>query len=476
MSLAPKPEQDQLPFLFEGNRDEVSNVSLQAIKGTIPQDLHGHLYLMTQCGTVNSGGYPFPKEVDGESNSEYGSPVLNGNGMMFYFDLTQTGKVTASSKIVKSPSFYADYALRDGGPAREEEDFKHWKFYNMGITRMSLFLGPVNYANTAIIPVKFKNDSGESILATYDTGRPLKHDPLSLEFITPLGYNNEWISGFPRFLQEPLPMFESTAHPSWDPNEQVLYSVNFTKSIETELSRSIIFELLRHDKKFLIEELTKIAEDYKEHKSAEKAIDEINKIIENRKSIKAKPKKKKGGFWSWLKNLLFGWIKKDTETEDSVTLVRFDGENIKTWKLLDEKGDELRIFQCMHQTSITQDYLVLMDSSFKFSFDILVNNPFPDVPIIDELLRTISAKTILPSTKVWVVRKSDLAQGDTVTAYAVQGQPIEGLSNEPYGGIPMECVHFSAEFDNPNDHISVSVQAYPPCIGTNVRKGFILKI
>ena len=119
----------------------------------------------------------------------------------------------------------------------------------MGISRLSMFLGGVNYANTAVIPVNFKNDSGVSVLATYDTGRPLKLDPLSLEMITPIGYNKEWDSSFPRFLQAPLLMIESTAHPSWDPVEQVLYNVNFTKSTETELSRTFLYELLRRDRR-----------------------------------------------------------------------------------------------------------------------------------------------------------------------------------------------------------------------------------
>lgn len=451
-----------MPFLFQGNRKEITDVKLNVIQGSLPSDLHGYVYLMSQCGTVNSGGYPFPKTIDGKRNGEYGSPVLNGNGMVFLFDLSSSGQVSVSSRITRSASYYADNALREGGPAREDKDFKNWEFKNMGISRMSMFLGPVNYANTAVIPVNFKNDSGVSILATYDTGRPLKLDPLSLEMITPIGYNKEWDSSFPRFMQAPLPMFENTAHPTWDPVEKVLYSVNFTKSAETEMSRTFLYELMRRDKVLLFKEIFEIAKDYKEHKSTEKdidvikekAIDQINKLMEEKRSVKTKKKKKR--WWQKILQFLFGWIQKITETKDSVHLIRFDGEGeLKRWQLRDESGKPLRIYQCMHQTSVTKDHVVLMDSSFKFAFDLLINNPFPHEPIIDELIRDLSAKTILPSTQVWIVKKSDLVEGkESAIAYAVKGQPIDGLSNEPDGGIPMECVHFTAEYDEPNGQIS----------------------
>ena len=425
------------------------------IQGALPPDLQGYVYLMSQCGTVNSGGYPFPKTIDGKRNPEYGSPVLNGNGMIFLFDLSSSGQVTVSSRMTRSASYYADDALREGGPARQDKDFENWAFKNMGISRMSTFLGTVNYANTAVVPVNFKNDSGVSVLATYDTGRPLKLDPLSLEMITPIGYNSEWASSFPRFMQAPFPMFENTAHPSWDPVEQVLYGVNFTKSEETEMSRTFLYELLRRDKAHLFEEILKIASDFKEHRSAKTAIDHINKLMEEKRSA-APQKKKKTKWWQKIFHFLFGWIQKYTTTDDCVNLIRFDGEGeLKRWQLLDESGKSLRIYQCMHQTSVTKDHVVLMDSSFKFAFDLLISNPFPHEPIIDEMIRVLSAKTILPSTQVWIVKKSDLVEGkDTATAYAVKGQPIDGLSNAPYGGIPMECVHFTAEYDEPNGQIT----------------------
>ena len=461
MNQPSTPQNGEKPFLFQGNRKEINDVKLNVIQGTLPTDLYGYVYLMTQCGTVNSGGYPFPKTVNGKRNPEYGSPVLNGNGMVFLFDLSTPGQVKVSSRITRSASYYADDALREGGPAREDKDFKNWEFKNMGISRMSMFLGPVNYANTAVVPVNFKNDSGVSILATYDTGRPLKLDPLSLEMVTPIGYNKEWTSSFPRFMQAPFPMLENTAHPTWDPVEKVLYGVNFTKSADTELSRSFFYELLRRDKAHLFEEIHKIAKDYKEAKKSnnpidkEKFIKDIHKLIEEKRSVKIKKRKKKK-WWQKILKFLFGWIQKLTETEDSVYLIKFDGEGeLKRWQLLDEKGKPIKIFQCMHQTSITKDHVVLMDSSFKFAFDLLINNPFPHEPIIDEMIRDLSAKTILPSTQVWIVKKSDLVEGnETAIAYAIKGQPVDGLSNEPLGGIPMECVHFTAEYDEPNSQIT----------------------
>ena len=470
-----------LPFLFSGDRTEVSNVALTAIEGTMPTNLSGYIYLMTQCGTVNSGGYPYPKEINGKQNPEYGSPVLNGNGMIFIFDLSTSGSITTSSKLVKTPSYYADVASRiDGGPARSNADFKHLHFENAGISRMSFFLGTVNYANTAIIPVNFKSDSGPSILATYDTGRPIKIDPNTLDFVTPIGLNKDWLQGTPPFLQAPFPMFETTAHPSWDAKEQVLYVVNFSKSGETELSRTFLYELLRKDKEAVRVALKKIALDFKQHHDKDRAIAEIMAFIEdapNKKKKQAAPEisKKQGkkGFfnsvgsflWKFLKFFIKDKIEHDIEhkiesattTIDEVLLVRVDGtQNLQKWKLVDETGKSLIIYQCMHQTSISENYIILMDSSFKFAFDLLINNPVPGEPLIDELIRILSSKTILPSTQVWIVKKSDLdSTKDSVVARAVKGQPIPGLSNEPYGGVPMECVHFSTEYEETNGEITI---------------------
>lgn len=465
--------QSKTPFLFSGNREEISNVTLEPIFGKIPTDIYGHVFLMTQCGTVNSGGYPFPKEIDGKPNPEYGSPVLNGNGMIFSFDLSTPGTVKASSKIVKPPSYYADEATRIDGPARSEAAFKDFHFNNSGIARMSFLLGSVNYANTAIIPVNFDNDSGPSILATYDTGRPIKIDPSSLEFITPIGYNREWVPGVPPFLRAPFPMIETTAHPSWDPVEKVLYAVNFSKSMETELSRTFLYELLRRDKANIVAEIKEIARAFKkdmasgdEKQAKEKAIADIQHIIEKRdvkkSAVRTKKKKarKKPGFFSkillWFLKLVEWIAKKETQTEDAVYLIKFDGKSaLQRWKLVDEKGKSLVIYQCMHQTSISENYIILMDSSFKFAFDLLINNPVPGDQFVDELIRVLSAKTILPSTRLWIINKKDLGPNETIVARSVQGQPIPGLTNEPYGGVPMECVHFSTDYDDSNDQITI---------------------
>ncbi len=448
-----------LPFLYSGNRKEVTAVSLQAIEGTIPDDFYGFVYLMTQCGTVNSHGYPYRKKnPDGTYNTEYGSPLLNGNGMVFLFDLSTPEEVSVSSKLMKTPSYYADEASRRNGPSRKQPEFKNFHFENTGISRMSAILGFVNYANTALIPVNFENDSGLGMLATYDTGRPTKIDPQSLDFVTPIGWNREWISSFPEFLQAPFPMFETTAHPTWDPVDKVLYGVNFSKSANTQLTGSIIGKLLQKDKPALMAGLLKIARDLKKHGSADKARKEIEDLIEERKKVQAKSEG-----WGWkclkrlLKKLFLGWINKVTTTIDEVLLIKFDGTgDLQKWKVLDEKGDTLVVYQFLHQTGTTQDYIILMDCSFKFAFDLLVSNPFPEEPEIDELIRFVATKQILPSTRLWIVKKSDLIAGnDCVTAYAVKGNPIEGLSNAPYGGIPLECVHFSANYENPNGQITI---------------------
>ena len=187
-----------------GPRNEISQLELNVIEGNLPEDLHGVAFFGSMCGSVNSGGLPFPRtQADGSPNPEFGSPFMNGDGMVFSFDMRNPGKVVVNSKFMRTPSFYADEATREGGPARAIPEFHRFHFENHGLARMSLFLGSRNYVNTALIPVDFGNDTGLGLMATIDNGRPFKLNPANLDLITPMGYNKEWTSPMPPFLKMP---------------------------------------------------------------------------------------------------------------------------------------------------------------------------------------------------------------------------------------------------------------------------------
>lgn len=87
----PPPHQIAKPknkALVGTSRNEV-DVTLNVIDGKLPEGLTGVFYAMTQVGSVKSGGLPFPEyNPDGSYNHEYGSPMMNGDGMCMavYFE------------------------------------------------------------------------------------------------------------------------------------------------------------------------------------------------------------------------------------------------------------------------------------------------------------------------------------------------------------------------------------------------------
>ncbi len=152
------------------------------------------------------------------------------------------------------------------------------------------------------------------------------------------------------------------------------------------------------------------------------------------------------------------------ETTDQVFLNTFTNDNdegLKINRLVDENGDNIVIFQCMHQTSISENYVLLMDSSFKFAFDLLINNPFPEYPVIDRFIRAISTKQVLPYTNLWLVDRQTLRN-------AKNNETV--LARQVPGGVPSECVHFSTEYDDTNDTITLyTAQNNAACLAEWVR-------
>ena len=79
--------------------------------------------------------------------------------------------------------------------------------------------GLTNAANTAPLPW------GDRLFMTWDVGRPVEVDPLTLDFLGEVGHRSEW-SPMELFPQPLLPMVTSTAHPVIDPERDVLWTVN----------------------------------------------------------------------------------------------------------------------------------------------------------------------------------------------------------------------------------------------------------
>ncbi|MCC5920407.1 MAG: carotenoid oxygenase family protein [Cyclobacteriaceae bacterium] len=427
---------------------ESLDTALEVIEGQLPTDLYGSVYFNSSVGSVNSGGLPYPKtKANGKPNREYGTPIMNGDGYLIKLSFDQ-GKAHLKSSLLMPPCYFADEALKEGSEARKNRSFKNFAFRNFGISRMSLMLGARNPCNTAVVPFRFK-DQPIQLLATYDVGRPYLVQPKSLNIKSPLGKLNEWKAGTPAFLNMPFKLIQSTAHPAFDPETEELFTVNFTKSVQTMLGSFHMIEMLLEDEQLVKSRLIQLIRDHERsgdnHFSLNRKVSLF--FSEPERFDPQLTGRFRTRFWNWLKHVVTRWLKSYTSTRDGVEILRWDGgASLDRWEVLDEDGKPLSIIQCMHQISFSKDYIVLIDASFKFSLDLLVSNPFPGDFEIDRKIRDILSRPMLSYVPTYIVRRADLQKGvKSVRAIKVKD------------GLPVEAVHFSMDYDNPDGKITLHV-------------------
>ena len=78
--------------------------------------------------------------------------------------------------------------------------------------------GVSNFANTNVADI-----DGRLFLG-YDAGRPIEIDPETLEYLTPVGSNSEWLQFAPGLVE---PLCAVAAHPAADVEERAMYFVNY---------------------------------------------------------------------------------------------------------------------------------------------------------------------------------------------------------------------------------------------------------
>ena len=430
------------PFTY-ASRQEI-DVELQVTEGSIPADMYGHVYLNSPCGTVNST-MPMPEFLpDGSKNSEYGEMMFNGDAMLFRFDLDQPGRVAVKSSMLKAPCFYADYATRYGTDYYKQGIY----FKGMGLGRTSMHMGARNQLNTSINLFKFQGDKNTRVSVNFDAGRFYELDAETMILKTPIGSNKEWVGDFPNKLEYTFPLVLSTAHPSFDPITKELFTVNYLKSAsDLAFGGRRLFGDLPHENDLVTEHVQKLYADLQQRRVKGRLLPALLiKFLEFLQRILGKHKagEKFDPFdvEAALKSA-DGVYKDIFGMENAVYLMRWTGSGLlDKWRVLDEKGEDLYIAQCMHQTNISKDYIVLVDSSVKFTLDIMFSDPFPRAPWLDELLRWITSKAMLPETPLYIIRRSDLKPGaKTVAAKTFV--------------IPLETVHYSMDYDNPNNLVTL---------------------
>ena len=418
------------------------DITLQLKEGAIPQDMHGYVFINSGVGSVNSNGLPYPpQKPDGSYNPEYGSPVINGDGYVFRFDFSEAGKIKLRTELLKAPCYYADYAT---SPLCNPSDNRFWHlaFKNYGLARLSNQLGTRNQLNTAFTPFKLPGEEQSRILATFDAGRPFEFDPERIKLLTPIGRNTFWRSGMPPFMKQPLVMVLTTAHPVFDPETRELFTVNFTKSTKDLLEATTIFDWLIPDdfQRLELDLLAKI-EQWEQKEQNQELYTEVEDFFK-----KAAYRFRKS-WWGRLlnkgKDLVYKLFGHYFSARSNVYLIRWQGEkDLKAWRILDPEGQGIEINHNMHQIGFSRDYVLLADTNFKFSFNIMINNPFPGNPKIDAFLRRLISGVMEDYSTMYIVKRSDL-QPDKES---VQAQRVT---------IPIETVHFSADYDNPDGLITV---------------------
>ncbi|XHX79075.1 MAG: carotenoid oxygenase family protein [Stenomitos frigidus ULC029] len=388
------------------SRQELTPTPLTVVEGQLPPDWYGHLFLMTPAGTEASGGLPNPE----------GTHFFNSDGMIYRFDLSpQT--VTVTSKLAKTPCYYADVATY-GHPR-----YARYGFQDFGLLRFSTTLGLRDEVDIAFLPFRAQGDTHDRLMVTYDAGRPYEIDTTTLEIKTPIGANDEWQPFLPNSY--PFPPVLCTAHPAYDPFTNEVFLVNFGRSLTNLLEGARFF----YDLEAVPQEI-------------ELVLDAIADLLHT-PLLKAMTE-----FSYQLWQQVIGWLggTLDAIVPDFTYLVQWDGVGqLRRWKLVLPDGSPVRIEQTMHQLCVTQDYVVLMDTPLKIGPEQILNNPLPNSPEAERLMRRIATRPQLPDTPLYVVRRADLQETDEAEPTVIARPTL----------MPLETVHFATDYDNPNGQITL---------------------
>jgi len=175
-------------------QDPPKDLDLALVRGSWPADCGGELVISA----------PHP--------DTFGGPhAFFGDGMTWRISLepgtfgAPPGKFALRQRRIDSPSA----RLRGKRP----------ELFRSTMLGVHSPFGLSNAANTAPLPW------GDRLFMTWDVGRPVEIDPVSLRFLGEVGRRSEW-EATELFRTPLLPMIPSTAHPVIDPDRDVMWSVN----------------------------------------------------------------------------------------------------------------------------------------------------------------------------------------------------------------------------------------------------------
>ena len=401
------------------SRCELTELPLNIIEGKLPDDLQGHIFIVAPAGSVDSGGLPYPD----------GTPIFNGDGMIYRLDFNAQQEAKITTRIAKTPCYYADAATKPGS------EYEKYGFKNHGLTRFSMALGIRNQLNTAFLKFKTSEDTNDRLLVTYDAGRPYEIDTETLEVVTPMGANTEWRPEVS--LSMPFGPILSTAHPVFDAETKEVFTVNYGRSIGNFM-QTIPFiydaEKLPYAIKQIIEAIAGFLNILKVIKFL---LNGITKIIWE--------------VFKWISSVFEKVFK--IKMQNFVYLMRWNGSgNIERWKLVLPDRSPVVIHQSLHQIAVTRNYIVLIDTAFSVGMAQTFNNPLPNNKKTERLLRDFLSRPVSPESYLYIVRRDRLQNGqqpiDSKTEVEVVAQKLV---------IPMEILHFAADFEDSNGKITLHI-------------------
>ncbi|WP_018658381.1 carotenoid oxygenase family protein [Actinomadura flavalba] len=168
-------------------RGDLHDLPLTVVAGTWPGDLSGH-YVVSSSDQRTRPRHAF-----------------FGDGVLARLDLRPdaAGRFTWHPHVLDTPSVRLRRARPDlfvPGPVGTDSP---WGFSNA--------------ANTAPLPW------GDRLFATWDAGRPVEVDPVTLGFLAEVGHRDDWK---PALDHPVLPLVATTAHPVIDPERDCLWSIS----------------------------------------------------------------------------------------------------------------------------------------------------------------------------------------------------------------------------------------------------------
>ena len=183
------------------------DLDLQLIGGAWPADLRGEMVISAP-----------------EPNADVGY-CLFGFGAMIRISMrpgthgAPADRFALRSKVIDTPS----KRLYDKMPGA----------FNASTFGMNSAFGFPNQANTAPLPW------GDRLFATWDVGRPVEIDPITLEFLGEVGGRDCWgDQTIP--IGDVLPFYFSSAHPVIDPDRELMWTVKLFPTADFSMQLHVI--------------------------------------------------------------------------------------------------------------------------------------------------------------------------------------------------------------------------------------------